>query len=485
MSSPSLPGDAQARARLKAYLDEKGLRLPVRTRILPTARTGPFVQSFAQQRIWFIEQAMPGTSMYNMPECARIRGHLNFDALCESVCAIVARHEAWRTTFATRGGEAVQIVHNHQPPDIRLENTSEDEAAARERLIELCGIPFDLVNGPLVRVHVLVLAPDDHIMLINVHHLISDGWSTGIFVREFIAIYGALIEGRTPVLDPPALQYGDYVLWQRQTLSNPVFDAMVKRWAEMVGPYQGYAVLPTDRARVVGLDDSGEFSMLNLSRERTKALNILAQKFGVTLFVVLSMAFKLALIRMTGNSSVSLGVPVAGRNRREFEGVIGLFANTVVLHTDLSGDPTLADAIERERKAWIITQTYQDVPFERLVEQINPRRSSVHHPFFQIMFILQNTPMPPVLLPNASIEFIATGTHSVKFDLVFELYETDEGLQGWLGYLRSLFDERTISRLISLFKFVLEDLPGGGHRRLSTIGIQSPTKGVQDFLEPL
>jgi hypothetical protein len=470
---------------LDDYLRGRGLKRRPPEVIARGRREGPFALSFAQQRIWFVEQAVPNTSMYNMPECARIRGELDLDAVRTAAEWVVSRHEAWRTTFELMAGRPVQRVHPELAPEFSYES-SPDEVHARARLAELCGRPFDLSSGPLVRLHVIALAEQDHMLLLNVHHIVSDGWSTGLFVREFVHAYRALATGRRPELPEPALQFGDYVVWQEKTLSGPAFEALVRRWAKMAGPRNGYARLPADRPTTARPDDSGDFVMLALGREATDGLRSLAQRLGVTMFVLLSAAFKLTLARLTGVWSVSLGVPVAGRDRRQLEEVMGLFANTLILHSNLSGDPTLEEAVGRERRAWIAAQSYQHAPFERLVELMNPSRSAGDHPFFQIMFILQNTPMPPAHLPGASLEFIATGTRSVKFDLVFELYETEEGLRGWLGYQRSHFDEGTVARLMRMFHIILSDLPAGEQRQLSAIGLEpAAAVKVDDFLAPL
>jgi len=427
--------------------------------------------------------------MYNMPECARVRGSIDLDLLKRAVHAVVNRHEAWRTTFASLDGMPVQRVHANLAPQITWEtlpvSAADLETAAHARLSVLCSLPFDLVRGPLVRVHIITLAPNDHFLLLNVHHMVSDGWSTSIFAEEFTTHYLALLEGRTPSLPDPPLQYGDYAVWQKRTHTGSEFEALTARLARTLGSDHGYASLPLDRPRPQGADDSGDFLLFEVGRERTQTLHALAQRHGVTLFVVLSAAFKTALLALTGHPNVALGVPLAGRNKVELERVIGLFANTAVLRTDLSDDPTFAEVLRRERAVWISAHAHQDVPFERLVERLGPVRSLSRNPLFQIMFILQNTPRPTIQLPNATVGFIATGTRSVKFDMVLELYENKNGLRGWIGYLSSLFPERTVQRLLSRFRAVLDDLPLRSDRKLSANGATENGGDIGDFMAPL
>jgi hypothetical protein len=437
-------------------------------------RAGLIPQSFAQQRIWYVEQVVPGTSMYNMPECARLQGHIDVAILRRSLNAIVSRHEAWRTTFATVRGLPVQKVAAGAQAALTVEGVDahdhDREAEARMRLARYADLPFDLERGPLVRMHLLNLDPTDHFLMLNVHHMVSDGWSTGVFMAEFAEFYTAFKEGKEPRLAELPIQYGDFAVWQREYWCGQRYDELMSYWEKELTGLRPIS-LPLDRDRPNTPDDSGNFKLLEVSRCLTDRLKSLANAHNTTLFIVLSSAFKAVLHRLSGHTDISLGVPVAGRGRVELESLIGLFANTVVLRTDLSDDPTFVELLDREKRTALNAYTYQDAPFERLVERLRPERDPWRNPLFQIMFILQNTPMPMIHLPGISMELIATGTRSVKFDLVFELYETDHGLRGWAGYLCCLFDEGTIDRLLSCYQMFLEDVVKDPERRISEVRI--------------
>ena len=496
MSNPADAGDSSRSIctkdlrRIGAHLRRHALfktretiRLPDRGEHIP--------QSFAQQRIWFIEKALPGTSRYHMPECARLSGELDRTIMRQALRKIVERHEAWRTTFATEGGLPVQKIAAMIEPGVTEEmvdkETEDAETVARARLAAYAEIPFDLERGPLVRMHLLSLGPLDHFLLLNVHHIVSDGWSTGIFMREFAEIYSSLKRAWTPLLGDLAVQYRDYALWQREYWRGDRYEALLSYWQEQLAGLSQIS-FPPDHERSCSTSDAGDFKMIALSRSVTDQLKRLALQHNTTLFVVLESAFKAVLHRLTGLHDIAIGVPVAGRSRVEFEPLLGLFANTVVLRSNFSSNPTFTELLASETRTALEGYAYQDAPFEGIVERLQPDRDEGKNPFFQIMFILQNTPMRAMDLPGLSLELVATGTRSVKFDIVFELYETDQGLCGWMGYLSNLFAEQTIQRLLSRYEMFLTDIVHDPKRRVSMIKIASHAEArdaLAMFNEPL
>ena len=439
--------------------------------IQPAERTPLMPQSFAQQRVWFVEQAFKGTAMYNMPECARLRGDLDLDCLRLAIEEIVRRHEIWRTTFGLANGMPVQRIVDWLAPEFTFETSvgPDPEAGIRVRLADLADRPFDLTNGPLVRVHVLKAAERDHFLMLDVHHMVSDGWSTGVFLAEFAELYAAARTKRAARLAQLPIQYADFAVWQRGYWNEDRIEHLLGIWERALGSSLS-SQLPIDRPRPAQPDDTGNFRLFEIPADVTARLKALASTSRTTLFAVLASAFSAVLNRLTGQDDIRLGVPIAGRSRVEFEPMLGLFANTAVLRAEVDRNAPFVDLLSQVTRASLSAYAHQDLPFERLVQRLQPERDVTHNPLFQIMFILQNMRMPVVHLPDLTMELIAAGTRSVKFDIVFELYEISDGLRGWLGYQTALFDDSTVSRLLARYGEFLADLVASPDRPIAQIG---------------
>ncbi len=430
---------------------EKGGEPPSITSV---PRGGPLPLSFAQERLWFLDQLDPGSAVYNVPLALGLRGDLSPAALAASLSMIVARHETLRTSFPTAEGRPAQAIAEPAPvvpPLVDLDGlpAGRREAEASRLSAAEAVLPFDLGRGPLLRTTLLKLAPDHHLALLTLHHIVSDGWSIGVLVREMTALYGALSRGLEPELPPLPVQYADFAAWQRSWLSGEVLEAQLAWWRERLAGVPAVLALPLDRPRPAAQRFRAEQVQVHLPPELSRDLAALARSRGATLYIVLLAAFQALLARLSGQEDLTVGSPIANRNRIETEGLIGFFVNTLVLRGKLAGDPAFAGTIESLRELALGAYAHQDLPFEKLVEELRPERSLVHTPLFQVMFILQNAPLGVLELPGLSVE-PAGGERalSTKFDLTLALEETPRGLTGSLRYNPDLFDPPTALRMI-------------------------------------
>ncbi|HEX2091321.1 MAG TPA: amino acid adenylation domain-containing protein, partial [Longimicrobiaceae bacterium] len=417
--------------------------------------------SFAQQRLWFIDQLQPGSSAYNMPFPLRLRGRLDVRALAGAVSAVVCRHEALRTVFATADREPVQVIRPagpHPLPVVDLRGIAHD---GRERelgrlVVEDAARPFDLARGPLLRTTLVAVGEEEHGLLVSMHHVVSDGWSMGVLVREVSELYAARLEGRAPALAPLPVQYADYALWQRTWLSGETLEAQVRWWRDHLAGAPPLLELPTDRPRPQVHSDRGDSRAIVLPAELAVGLRSLARREGATLFMTLLAVWQALLSRWSGEEDVVVGTPIAGRTRVETEGLLGFFVNTLALRTDLSGDPTFAELLRRVREGTLGAYQHQEVPFERLVEELGVKRSLTHSPLFQVMFSLQNAPAGELRLGGLVAEPIPEGRETARFDLSLGLTETEGTLEGALVYRADLFDPATIDRMLQHLATLLE-----------------------------
>ncbi|MGK3992297.1 non-ribosomal peptide synthase/polyketide synthase [Sorangium sp. So ce1024] len=448
--------------------------------LLPAGREGPLPLSFAQQRLWFLAQLAPDSAFYNVAGAVRIEGPLDRAALEESFQEIVRRHEALRTTFAAVDGVPRQVI---APPgagarlpfegvDLRALPGPDRDAAVRRLAAEEARRPFDLERGPLARATLLQLADAEHVLLLTMHHIVSDGWSVGVLLRELSALYDALRgegsrEGRPPL---PALevQYADFALWQRRWLTDEVLEAQLAHWRRQLGGADGAGSagdprgpvpaleLPTDRPRPAAQTFRGAAQPVRLPADLSDRLRALCRREGVTPFMALLAAFQLLLHRYSGQTDFAVGSPVAGRTQPEIEGLIGFFVNTLVLRADLSGDPTFLELLARVREVTLAAHENQDVPFERLVDALRPERDLGRSPLFQVMLALQNAPAEPIAIPGLTLTPIEIDSGTAKFDLTLSLTDTEEGFQGTLEYNTDLFDARTAARVPGHLEALLE-----------------------------
>ncbi|HVH12440.1 MAG TPA: amino acid adenylation domain-containing protein, partial [Longimicrobium sp.] len=413
---------------------------------------GPRPLSFAQRRLWLLDQMEPGRAAYNLAGALRIRGPLDVAALEGSLTDVVRRHEALRTRFATVAGEPVQVVDPAGPVRIPLIDLAEDaarEATLRALAAEEAWRPFNLQAGPLLRSTLVRLRDGEHALLFTMHHVISDGWSIGVLVREVSELYAARTEERAPVLPFLPVQYADYAAWQRARLTGDALDAQLGWWRETLAGAPPRLELPTDRPRPALPGEGGAVVQWTLSAETTRALGALSRREGATLFMTLLAAWQLLLSRYSGQDDVCVGTPVAGRDRVETEALIGFFVNTLVLRGDLSGDPSFRELLGRAREAALGAYAHQEMPFEMLVEALQPVRSRAHSPFFQVMLSLQNAEGASLRLGAAEVEAMELDAHAARFDLSFALAEDDGALRGRITYRTELFDAGTVERMLA------------------------------------
>jgi amino acid adenylation domain-containing protein len=421
----------------------------------------PPVLSFAEQRLWFLEQLEPGRSIYNELAGVELIGALDFAALARSFREVVRRHEALRTTFETEAGSPVRVAHEGMEVELGLVDLSgvpeaEREEEVRRRAEAEASGPFDLRRGPLVRGQVLRLGTERHAVLLTLHHIVSDGWSMGILIREISTLYAAFSQGQPSPLAELSLQYADYAHWQRTWLQGESLAEQVSYWKDRLAGLAPVLELPTDRARPVMPTHLGAVRSFTLSRETSAALQRLSRREGVTLYMTLLACFQALLGRYAGEEDVAVGSPIAGRTRRELEGLIGFFVNTLVMRTDLSGNPRTGELLRRVREVTLGAYTHQDVPFEKLVEELQPERNLSHHPLFQVMLILQNAPREELKLPGLRLRPLAGETSMAKFDLMLSMYEAGGRVHGDLTYSTELFEADSSQRLAGHFRTLLE-----------------------------
>jgi len=430
--------------------------------------------SFAQQRLWLVEQLDPGSPLYNMPQTIRLHGLLNLEALRQTLETVVARHETLRTTFATVDGSPVQVVTPKLPVTLPVVDLSDlpdarREATAQQLATEEAQRPFDLARGPLMRVTLLRLGDEEHMLLLNMHHIVSDDWSVGVLMRELTALYGAFSVGKPSPLPELPIQYADFAQWQRTWMQGNVLEQQLAYWKrQLVGaPYM--LNLPTDHPRPAKQTFQGASLSVMLPPNLSDGLKALSHGEGATLFMTLLAAFQVLLSRYTNQDDVVVGSPIANRTRVETEGLIGPFFNNLILRTDLSGDPTFRELLERVRETTLGAYAHQDLPFEKLVEELQPERSLSHTPLFQVMFTLLNAPTSALELPGLILCPVEVSTGTSKYDLVLDMIEEKEGLQGRLYYSTDLFDATTVGRMMGHFETLLQGILAYPDQRISTL----------------
>ncbi|WP_164003074.1 condensation domain-containing protein, partial [Pyxidicoccus caerfyrddinensis] len=438
--------------------------------LVPVPRTTALPLSFAQQRLWFIDQLAPGSPAYNIPSSLRLSGLLDTEALRLSLEALVHRHETLRTTFREEPSGPVQVIS--PPTALRMDVIDlrslppEQRQAEAQRLAEAEALrAFNLTTGPLLRASLLVLDEQEHVLLLNVHHIVSDGWSMGVMVREVAQFYGAFVSGLPSPLPPLPLQYADFAAWQRQWLQGAELEEQLTWWRHQLEGAPQELELPTDRPRTHRTMPRGGHVPVVLPRELSEALDALCLREGLTPFMFLLAAFQLLLSRYSGQDDISVGTSVAGRNRAELEGLVGFFLNTLVLRTRLDGDPTGRELLARVRDTALGAFTHQHIPFE----QLQPMRDLRQAPLFQVMFMLQNLPSTELSVPGLSFRPMSTQGRVAKFDLTLVLSRTADGFQGGLEYAADLFDASTAERMARHLLVLVEALVSAPERRLSNL----------------
>ncbi|MET4484438.1 condensation domain-containing protein, partial [Bradyrhizobium sp. F1.13.3] len=433
--------------------------------IAAVSRHEPLVLSFAQQRLWFLAQLDQDSTSYHVPLTLRLRGVLDRSAWQRSLDRVLARHEALRSVFvAPQGKPWVEVL----PPDAGLPVVEHDlrhRPDAETALLDQCHeeerTPFDLARGPLVRGRLVRMSDEEHVFLLTQHHIVSDGWSMGVLVRELSQLYRAFEAGQDDPLPPLAIQYPDYAAWQRQWLSGERLQGQAKYWRNALCGGPARLALPTDRPRPAQQSFAGARVAVVIPADLTRDLKRLSRQHGTTLFMTVLAGWAAVLSRLSGQDDIMIGVPSANRGRREIEELIGFFVNTLALRLDLSGAPSVAELLERTRRTALGAQEHQDLPFEQVVEIVQPPRSLDHTPLFQVMLAWQTNAAQPFDLPGLLVEAAGDGFDQVKFDLELNLGEQGEVIAGTLGYATALFDQATIERqrgyLLALLRAMVAD----------------------------
>jgi amino acid adenylation domain-containing protein len=428
--------------------------------------------SFAQQRLWFLDRMEEGSAFYNVSFATHLRGPLDVGALERGINEIARRHDTLRTSFVMEGEQPMQVVALEADLPLPLVDLSrlpahEREKASRQKLTQEAQRPFDLAQGRLIRALLVRLGEEEHLFLVTMHHIISDGWSSGIFHGELQTLYTAFIEGRPSPLPALPIQYGDYAVWQRERLQGGTLQAQLDYWVGQLRNAPPLLELPTDRPRPPSQTYRGATYSADLPPELLHKLEDLGKREGVTLFMTMLAAFQALLYRYTGRDDIIVGAPIAGRTQAEVEGLIGFFANTLVLRTDLSGAPTFRELLGRVRETALGAYAHQEMPFERLVEELQPERNLSYNPLFQVMFGLENTPRP-VREPSGLVfdPALFDGGTSVV-DLSLTIMDTPQGTQAQTEYSIDLFDESTIARLLGHYRTLLEAVADDPQARIT------------------
>ncbi|WP_141254292.1 condensation domain-containing protein, partial [Brevibacillus parabrevis] len=435
------------------------------TQIQPVPRDGALPLSFAQQRLWFFDQLMPDNPMYNIPFALRLQGELDVAAWEKSLQAIIARHESLRTTFTDIDGQAVQVIHPQldwklDTVDLRDRSSEEKQQASARLAADDAARPFDLRQGPLMRATMIRTEEQAHVFLINMHHIVSDGWSVGVFLRELFAQYEAYSKGEVPQLAPMPIQYADFAAWQREWLEGEVLEQQVAYWKEKLGGAEPLLALPTDRPRPAVQSYEGATYTTSFSHDLLAKLKKLSKEANTTLFMTLLAAFQTLLYRYSGQEDIVVGSPVAGRNRQETEKLIGFFVNTLALRTNLSGDLPFTELLARVRETALAAYAHQDVPFEKLVDELQLERSLSYSQLFQVMFVLQNFPLEDVETAGLHVAPVDTESHltTSKFDLTLTMREKEDTLVAAFEYSTDLFDRTTIERMAEHLQHLLASI---------------------------
>ncbi|MCP4766410.1 MAG: amino acid adenylation domain-containing protein, partial [Gammaproteobacteria bacterium] len=428
--------------------------------------------SFAQERLWFLDQLEPGSSAYNIPGAIKLQGSLDIEALRQSLQAIIDRHEVLRTAFVMQDEQAVQKIIEVQDVELPIEDLSALAEPARsvelQRMLrEAALLPFDLAGGPMLRGCLFRLTNDEHVLLVCMHHIASDGWSLGIFVRELGALYAAFSRGQQPELKPLLVQYVDFAAWQREWLSGEQLEAQLAYWRQQLADLPTL-VLPTDRPRPPVQTFNGATIEQGLTSELSHQLSSFSQQSGVSLFMTLLAAFSVLLSRYSGQQDIVVGSPIANRNRAEVEGLIGFFVNSLVMRTDVSGNPDFRELVQRVNRILLGAYDHQDLPFEKLVDELQQERDRSQNPLFQVMFALQNMPMETLALEGLKLQAVPQEINTTRFDLEVHIFEGPEILGIRFIYNADLFDAQTIERLFSHYQQLLQGL------------IAAPDQGIAD-----
>ncbi|MGH9650198.1 MAG: condensation domain-containing protein, partial [Terriglobales bacterium] len=419
--------------------------------------------SYAQQRLWFLAQ-IGASEAYHIFYGLRLKGALDRGALRRALERIVARHEALRTTFIVIEGEPIQRIAAPQESRFHLvehdlAGASDAEASLKDLVREEAASEFDLEAGPLIRGRLIRLGEEEHALLITMHHIVSDGWSMEVLIRELSALYGAFAHGEEDPLPELSLQYADYAVWQRQWMEGEILRQQGEYWERTLGGAPALLELPTDHPRPAEQEYAGGWVRVELDEELSRGLKELSKKHGMTLYMTLLAGWGALLARLSGQQEVVIGTPVANRGRVEIEGLIGFFVNTLALRLDVSGSPSVGEMLERVKEQVLAAQQHQDIPFEQVVEMARPVRSLAHSPLFQVMFEWQHNAGGGLAMPGVELGALGVASDVVaQFDLMLSLREIGDRIVGSLVYATSLFERATVERYLGYLRTLLKGM---------------------------
>src|SRR5215203_119010 len=465
---------AAKRALLEKRLTGQDVGL-VESKSIPRRQVRSYAPlSFAQQRLWFLHQLEPDSIAYNMPTALRLTGRLDTDALEWGINEVIRRHESLRTTFRLVDNQPVQVIAEQltlKMPIVDLQNlpAEEREAEVMRLATEEVQQLFDLETGPLVRARLLTLNAEECVLIFTMHHIISDGWSMGVLVNEMAALYRSYVDAQPSPLAELPVQYADFAEWQREWLTKENLERQLQYWKQQLGGELPVLELPTDRVRPPRQSFRGAVRRFAFSEELSTAIKSLGRQEGATLFMILLAAFQSELHRYTNQTDILVGTAIANRNRAEIEGLIGFFVNTLILRTDFSGRPTFRELLRRVRDLTLGAYAHQELPFERIVEELQPVRDLSRNPIFQVSFNLQNAPLQELELPGLALRTQEFETLTTRFDLECHVWDVAGGLQGFLFYSTDLFTEATIERLLTHYRKFLEEVVANPDQRVSEI----------------
>ncbi len=452
-----------------------------------TTEVFAFPASFAQRRLWFLEQLEPGSASYNLPFAVRLNGQLDVTVLEQSFQEIIRRHEALRTSLIAVNGQPVQAIApsvSFSLPVINLQNLPEDqrETQAQKLATEEAQRPFILSESPLMRVKLLQLGLQEHILLLTMHHTITDGWSVGVLLQELATLYKAFLIGKPSPLADLQLQYADFSVWQQEWLQGEVLENQLAYWKQQLEQLTTLQ-LPTDRPRTALQTFRGATQTWKIPQDLAKALTAFSQQAGVTLFMTLLAGFNTLLYRYTGQDDIVVGSAIANRTWAESEDIIGIFVNTLVLRTQMNDNPSFQELVNRVREMTLAAYAHQDLPFEKLVDELQPERDLSRNPLFQVWFALHNQPMPTLQLGDLTLKPISVESGTAQFDLSLDVYLGEQELTGTIEYSTELFDPSTIARMIEHFENLLYAIVANPQTRLSELTFLSATERHQLLVE--
>ena len=446
--------------------------------IQPVDKPSHIPLSFAQERLWFLNQLQGESATYNIPAAIQINGELDTNALEQALAEIVRRHQTLRTSFPTDNGTPKQLIHPHttiniKHIDLQHLETTETQTIIKQQTQQEAITPFQLETAPLIRCSLLQPAPTEHILLLTMHHIISDGWSTGILIKELTTLYTAFSKKEPSPLPELALQYADYSLWQRQWLTEQTRETQLQYWSNQLQNAPQTLQLPTDHTRPSIQTHRGRNHTVTINQQTTQQIQKLSGQTGTTIFMTLLAAFATLLYRYSGQTDILIGSPIANRHHVEIEPLIGFFVNTLVLRTQIEQNSTFTQLLSQVRETTLKAYENQDIPFEQLVEALQPQRSLSYSPLFQVMFVLQNNPTEELELPGLTCSVLESENTNAKFDLTLSVSETKQGLVCEWEYNTGLFEQATIERMANHYENLLNSLVANPEQAVSEIDILS------------